>query len=140
MIVETLHPEVFALGAIAAPFLMAFTRRIRREIGERDNNWECQGLDDPCTLGKNGNPASYPDGYWVMAAHYDHDRESPDYDNPDNGRILCTIHHALEHLEMGQEHEAQMILNHGIYIWDEVRKTGKQIMLTVEDLMPEPQM
>jgi len=113
----------------------AFTHKSRREIGERDA-WCCTGdhHGNPCTLGHDGNPASFQDGYWVQAAHLDHSRKNPNYDNPDNGVIRCAPHHALEHFERGEMWEAQAILNQGIYSWDHVNKTGEQILLKVEDL------
>lgn len=93
--------------------LLAFSKRSRFKVGKRDD-WECQG---DCCLGKDGNPASFKDGWMVQAAHHDHTRNAG-YDDPENGRILCIAHHALEHLQKGELREAQSILAMGIYTWD----------------------
>lgn len=89
-------PEIATLLPLIG---MAFSVLIRKQIGYRDH-WECQ-WEDGCNLGKDGKPARFQDGFMVQAAHYDHDASSPDYNNPDNGRILCLAHHYLDELARG---------------------------------------
>jgi hypothetical protein len=55
----------------------AFSRNSRREIWARD-----QGICQDC--GRDSR-----DGWRLDAAHYDHSRSNPDYDEPYNGRLLC---------------------------------------------------
>ena len=113
---------------------LAFTRSARREVGIRDH-WTCNGLfDQPCTFGKDNQPASWDDGFWVNAAHIDHDKKSDFYNNPNNGRILCSTHHAMEHLMKGEEWEAESILSHGVYNVHYVKKTGRQTILELDQL------
>lgn len=35
----------------------------------------------------------------LEAAHLNHDKRSPDYDNPANGALLCSSDHLLDHIE-----------------------------------------
>lgn len=61
----------------------AFSRQTRRKI------WRRAGGRSELT------------GYSHMkleCAHYDHDRSNPDYDNPDNGRLLTVQEHLEDHL------------------------------------------
>ena len=96
MIEKLSSPEV----ATALPMLaMAFTYGIRKLIGYRDN-WTCQ-WEEGCDIGRDGQPARFQDGFMVDAAHYDHDHQSEAYDDPDNGRILCLYHHALDEIAKG---------------------------------------
>lgn len=77
----------------------AFSRGKRKEIGYRDN-WTCQ-WEDGCTLGRDGQPARFQDGFMVDAAHHDHNAKSEWYDEIVNGRILCLAHHYLDELAKG---------------------------------------
>jgi len=84
---ETIKPIAGGVAIIAASLFLsqfAFTRRVREEIYRRDRY--CQGGD----TGHNGN---------LEAAHYDHDRDNPAYNDSSNGRLLCTQHHLEDHIE-----------------------------------------
>lgn len=73
--------------------MLAFGKRSARVIGERDN-WTCQNSG-----------RRFQDGWLVHIAHY-HDRTEtgrPDYDNPENGRVLTIEEHLREHIERFQE-------------------------------------
>lgn len=35
----------------------------------------------------------------LEAAHIDHSRDNPEYDNPDNGRALCVLDHLKDHIQ-----------------------------------------
>lgn len=61
---------------------LAFSRKSKRAIHERDN-WQCVvcGRED-C----------------LEAAHIDHNRDNPRYDDPSNGRTLCTEDHLKDHV------------------------------------------
>lgn len=93
---ELITPEITA----SLPILgLAFSAAIRKIVGYRDN-WTCQ-WEEGCTLGKDGMPARFQDGFMVDAAHKDHDASSEAYDDPNNGLILCLTHHYLDHLARG---------------------------------------
>lgn len=76
--------EIVLLLSIA---VYAFPEWIRRIIGRRDG-WKCQEQD--CDK-------RFQDGYNVDIAHYNHDKNSPEYNDPNNGRVLCLDHHEIEH-------------------------------------------
>lgn len=63
----------------------AFSQATKRQIGLRDG-WEC------VECGR-----SFAGGWMVHACHYDHCKTNDDYDDPDNGRILCIGCHIKEH-------------------------------------------
>ena len=95
-----------ATAATAAMFVLpfiAFTTEVRKFIGKRDK-WTCQNCG-----------RRFRDGWMVQAAHYNHDRQSVEYNNPDNGRILCLECHLREHLEKNDIRSAQLIARH---IWN----------------------
>jgi hypothetical protein len=69
------------IGSIYLLSNFAFSLEIRKKIGKRDH-WQCQDCG-----------ARFSDGIMVHASHYNHDSSSPDYDNPDNGRIQCVDCH-----------------------------------------------
>lgn len=102
----------------------AFSKSVRMEIGRRDD-WTCQ--EEECGL-------SFNDGYWVQASHYDHNKKNPSHNTTGNGRILCTLHHAIEHLEKGDEWSAKAILDQGVYTRQHVKETGQQTILTIDEL------
>lgn len=60
----------------------AFSRGSRKKILARDN-YQCVicGATDH-----------------LEAAHINHNRNNPNYNNPSNGRILCTEHHLEDHI------------------------------------------
>lgn len=87
------------LAALWAVSSFAFSVGTRKRIGARDG-WTCQ-WEDGCTLGKDGGPAKFSDGFMVDAAHHDHDYSQEWYDFEDNGRILCLAHHYLDELAKG---------------------------------------
>lgn len=110
------------LGLLAVPFF-AFSTPVRREIGRRDG-WTCQGLDGECVWEYiQEKPASFQDGFWVMGAHYEHNKKSPDYDTPDAGRILCLVDHYIYDRRMGVN-GAEKLHNFGVYTWDAYRHRG----------------
>jgi hypothetical protein len=65
-----------------------FSPEIRREIGRRDK-WTCTSC---------GN--QFKDGWMVEASHFNHDKKSGDYDDPDNGTIECKQCHLKRHIEL----------------------------------------
>lgn len=60
----------------------AFTKNVRKEILERDH-YKCVvcGATD-C----------------LEASHIDHNRNSPNYNDPNNGKTLCTEDHYYDHI------------------------------------------
>lgn len=110
-----------ALGALTG----AFSFPIRRRIGERDG-WECQA--EGCTR-------AHRDGWFVTAAHLDHDRGSSEYDDEQNGRILCIAHHALEELSRGNTWGAKKLLAMGLYTREEAQRLGRNEYLTIDELL-----
>lgn len=60
----------------------AFTKPSRRQIIKRDGGCVARGEH----LGA------------LEAAHIDHSRDNPAYDDPSNGRALCTQHHLEDHI------------------------------------------
>lgn len=107
------------LGALATFALVeisqsAFSFGVRREIGIRDQ-WTCQ------SCGK-----SFQDGYMVQAAHFDHDRSKKKYDDPKNGRILCTSCHIQDELKRGSKIGAMLLKKHQtILTYDRIRHPEK---------------
>jgi hypothetical protein len=64
----------------------AFTIDVRKLIWARDEA-KCQECDGKsCTSS-------------LECAHYDHDRNNPDYNHPDNGRLLCSGAHLNDHVD-----------------------------------------
>lgn len=86
---------------------LAFSASIRKIIGYRDG-WECQ-WEDGCSIGRDGKPARFQDGFMVQAAHHDHDASQEWYDEPDNGRILCLAHHYLDELAKENIHAMALL-------------------------------
>jgi hypothetical protein len=68
----------------------AFHSRVARQIKERDD-WKCL-----CGEGKK-------EGLRVQAAHLDHNRRNPYYNNECNGRCLCMECHLREHISLLEE-------------------------------------
>lgn len=69
----------------------AFSIRVRKEIGKRDD-WTCQHED--CDK-------SFKGGWMVYASHIDtHDKSDPDYNKPETGRIHCIEHEIQFHSEL----------------------------------------
>ena len=98
-----------------APFLLAFSLRIRKEIGMRDH-WTCQDCGD-----------QFKDGIMVHASHYNHDKNLPIYDTVENGRIQCVDCHENYHIlyqgnaqEIGLSEEAN---NAAIALLDRTKRT-----------------
>ena len=75
----------------------AFTPGVRREIFDRDGG-TCQ------ESGKR-----YSDGWMVHASHYNHERNE-NYDEPDNGRILCIEEHIKDHVGRGDIRATQLLI------------------------------
>lgn len=93
---EIITPEITTALPIVG---LAFSAAIRKMIGYRDG-WTCQ-WEEGCTLGRDGMPARFQDGFMVDAAHKDHDTEKEIYNTVENGYILCLVHHYLDHLARG---------------------------------------
>lgn len=76
---------LFFYGVMAGVGLLlsqfAFSRAVRRQIWERDGG-VCQ---------ESGSTEH------LFCAHYDHSRDNPDYNSPDNGRLLSGDRHWLDH-------------------------------------------
>lgn len=68
---------------------LAFHSRVAKHIKERDN-WTCL-----CGEGRK-------EGLKVQAAHKDHRRNNPYYNNPENGTTLCVECHLREHIHLLQ--------------------------------------
>jgi len=87
-------PEVIRIGMVtlAIPFLMAFTIKVRKEIGARDN-WHCQ---------TEGCDKSFQAGDMVHGAHNPdrHNKNHPLYNDPSSGSIRCIDCHQEQH-ELG---------------------------------------
>ena len=76
--IETWLPYI----AVGIPvFAMAFTRAVRRIIGNRDG-WQSVQSGD-------GGP--------LEAAHISHDKKNPNYNDPSNGRMLTPAEHYDDH-------------------------------------------
>ena len=109
-----------ALSPFLVPWLMAFSRAIRKEIGEK-YNWTCvgDGQGNPCIWESiQGKPASYQDGFWVQASHKNHKR-GQDYNDPEGGMIQCTVDHYMYERSIGKYSHADLIADRSdIYIWD----------------------
>lgn len=74
-----------ATGILLSQF--AFSKKSRQAILERDG-YQC------VETGRTDN---------LHASHIDHNRDNPDYDNPNNGRTLNIIAHLRDHiLRVGQ--------------------------------------
>ena len=99
---------------------MAFSRAIRKEIGQRDH-WQCLGIDkdEPCVWEAiQGKPASYQDGFWVMASHWNHAKTNY-YDEPENGRTQCLCCHYLYERKIGSYGQAEALARkYDVYTWD----------------------
>lgn len=61
----------------------AFSREIKKRMLDRDDG-HCTECDSDVNL---------------EASHYNHDKNNDDYNNLDNGRILCTRCHLKDHIE-----------------------------------------
>ena len=68
------------LGLLAVS-ICAFSKRSRKKIRDRDGNKSAES-------GKGG---------VLQAAHYNHDKRNPNYNKPENGRLLTKREHYLDH-------------------------------------------
>lgn len=76
--------SIVGLGVLSE---LAFSKKTRKEIYYRDNG-TCQ------VCGK-----KFQDGWMLHASHFDHDWNSPYYDDPDNGQMECIkCHLFVEHI------------------------------------------
>ena len=128
-------------GVVYESSKYAFTRSARKEIGARDE-WTCQGRNGSGCVhesGFHGKAASFQDGFWVQAAHYpeDHHHSGYGYHDKDtsNGRILCTLDHAIEEINRGNESGAQKLCEMGVFSWDHEKETGQQWNPTIEEVL-----
>ena len=120
------------LEFVASLPFTAFSTGVRKEIGKRDH-WQCQA--DICFWERvTGKPARFQDGFMVEAAHYPHKHNGHVDEDSTNGRILCTVDHAIEELHRGNEGGARLLLSRGIYTWDYAKKHHKQVYYSVDKL------
>ena len=79
--------EIFIVSAstlgLIAVALSAFSKKSKHEIHERDG-YVCVSCG-----------SSFP----LEASHIDHDRNSPLYNDPDNGETLCPSCHLQDHID-----------------------------------------
>ena len=121
---------------------LAFTKKARHEILNRDN-FICCGINgEPCygeTL--TGKPTRFQDGWMVTAAHYpeEHHHSGRGYHdkNPDRGRCLCQICNSLEENDRGNEWGAKKLLEMGIYKTKFLphQEPIKQVYITLEEAL-----
>lgn len=76
---------LLATAGIFMASQLAFSRKSRNKIRSRDKT--CQDNSGTSHLGR------------LEAAHLDHDKSNPDYDNPDTGILLCGKHHLAQHID-----------------------------------------
>lgn len=73
-----------------APILLAFSLKIRKEMGKRDK-WHCVDCG-----------VQWWDGSMLQASHYNHDKSNPNYDTVEAGRMQCVdCHQAYHELHVG---------------------------------------
>jgi hypothetical protein len=77
---STYYKIAIVLGAITLS-TSAFSRRSKEAIKRRDQVCVICGSTEH-----------------LEAAHLDHDRQNPRYDDPSNGVLLCTEHHLKDHI------------------------------------------
>jgi len=82
MISHELITHAVDLSPLAIPLLMAFSKKTRKIIRERDHNQSVWS-------GKTEN---------LECAHVTHDKSDPRYDDPSNGRLLTTAEHMWDHI------------------------------------------
>jgi len=110
-----------------------FSYESRQEIGKNEK-WQC-------ACGRN-----FASGYMVHASHYDHDRDSGYYDNPENGCIQCVMCHLRTHIELMLEDDnawsfnstrllAMGIWRDGIHTRAYYRGNPEQILEDREELL-----
>lgn len=115
------------------PPLLAFSVKVRKEIGQRDS-WTCQTYRGECLTGilaNGGHPVAYREGFMVTASHYDTEHGK---DHKSAGRILCVLDHAREELDRGNEWGAEQLLRMGIYHREGANRKGGNIYFTIDDL------
>lgn len=120
---KSLSTITIIAGSLGLISWFAFSRPSRKIIGYRDG-WECQ-WEEGCTLGRDGGPARFQDGFMVDAAHHDHDASAEWYDWTDNGRILCLAHHYLDELAKGHIEVLPLLASRDPYTYD-ARKNKKR--------------
>lgn len=76
-----IYGGLVATGLLLSQF--AFTSRVRKQIFKRDG-----GRCVVCGSTEH-----------LQAAHIDHNRDNPNYNNPKNGRMLCIADHLLDHID-----------------------------------------
>ena len=90
--IRDILPLLFAL-----PTILAFSSDIRRKILDRDGH--------KCTVCGSTEH--------LEASHTDHNRDNPLYNDPSNGKTLCTRDHLQDHIER----EGRNGLNHHQNQW-----------------------
>ena len=82
MISHELITHAVDLSPLTIPILMAFSKKVRREIWERDCG-KCVMCGS--TIG-------------CECAHINHNKSDPNYNDASNGRLLCKPHHMWDHI------------------------------------------
>lgn len=113
-------------GLLAQTLFFAFSRQVRAEV--KDN---ADGLCEECG------------GVGQHAAHFNHSREYEGYDDPDNGRFLCLVHHYLDHyhrtledIGLSFEHNAWALSS----LWGKLEEWEKVGLPTPESYKEEHQL
>ncbi len=83
---EIISNLTLSFGLIAVA-LLAFSKKVRREIGFRDG-WKDVDTGE-----------SFFDGFMVHASHYFHDKKRADYDTAENGRMQTVANHLKYHVD-----------------------------------------
>jgi len=110
--------EYMRWGAMAVPVLLAFSKHIRKLIGQRDK-WHCQA--DECDK-------SYQKGYMVHVSHFNHNKSEPTYDTVEAGEILCVGHHLMYHKRYkGNAGEIGLQECQNDFAIDQLSKTNKRL-------------
>lgn len=95
-------------------FGMAFSRESRREIFKRDKN-KCvvTGID-----------------HNLEAAHIDHSRNNPDYDDPNNGITLHRREHYKDHIDRAGRNGLTLTQNNWAIesIWERLSPRDKEVL------------
>jgi hypothetical protein len=75
------------LGILMFFSMFAFSKQTKKKMFARDRG-KCQWP---------GCNKDWVDGWMLHSAHYNHDHNSPEYYDLDNGRMLCIEHHIADH-------------------------------------------
>lgn len=79
--------SLLSLIGVAYFSLIAFSEGTRKEVG-RNNRWTCERCG-----------RKFSEGWVIHICHYDHDKNNPKYDSPENGWCGCVQCHLRSHIE-----------------------------------------